>query len=51
MTKADLILEKNHAKFQMEFYRIHRFGSYRAMAKYQGWLTQYNHYKELCKKK
>jgi hypothetical protein len=50
MTIRELILEKRHAKFMVDFYKIHRLGSYRASATYQSWLKQYNNLKELSKK-
>lgn len=44
MTKAELVLEKRHAKYMVDFYKIHKNGSYRANQTYQTWL---NKYKEL----
>lgn len=49
MNKSELILERRHAKYMVDFYKIHRGGSYRASELYQKWLTQYNSLKEKVK--
>ncbi len=49
MKKSELILERRHAKYMVDFYKIHRLGSYRASATYQSWLAYYNDIKNQIK--
>ena len=49
MKKCELILEKRHAKFMVDFYEIHKSGSDRAMSSYKRWLKTYNDLKNKVK--
>jgi hypothetical protein len=47
MTKTEIILEKRHAKFMVDFLKIYK---HTAHEKYNGWVKEYNKLKELTKK-
>lgn len=51
MTKSDLIAEKRHAKYNVDFYKIHKNGSYKAMMLYKYWLERYSELKQLTNNK
>jgi hypothetical protein len=40
--RSDLILEKRHAKFMVDFFKIHK---HTAHSKYNFWLSEYNRLK------
>ena len=50
MKKSELILERKHAKYMVDFFKIHRLGSYKASETYQRWLRRYDEIKKQIKK-